>query len=201
MSTIIDKEKIPADDPLRAQLAHRLKRERETRGLTIAALAGLSGVSKAMISKVERAEASPTADLLGRLSGAFGLTVSTLLARAEADGSGGRISRTGDQAGWTDPETGFRRLALSPPGTEPEMVLATLPPGARIAYPASAYAFLQGQCVWVMSGSLTVEEGSGKTELASGDCLAFDLMTAKDCALINPSSSVPVTYVVALIRR
>ena len=75
MSTIIDKEKIPADDPLRAQLAHRLKRERETRGLTIAALAGLSGVSKAMISKVERAEASPTADLLGRLSGAFGLTV------------------------------------------------------------------------------------------------------------------------------
>ena len=115
MSTIIDKEKIPADDPLRAQLAHRLKRERETRGLTIAALAGLSGVSKAMISKVERAEASPTADLLGRLSGAFGLTVSTLLARAEADGSGGRISRTGDQAGWTDPETGFRRLALSPP--------------------------------------------------------------------------------------
>src|SRR6266478_9007342 len=61
-------------------IARRLRAEREARGWTIADLAALSGVSKAMISKIERAEASPTAMLLGRLSGAFGLTLSRLLA-------------------------------------------------------------------------------------------------------------------------
>lgn len=64
-----------ADDPLGRRLAARLRCEREARGWSIAALATASGVSRAMISKIERAEASPTAALLGRLSGAFGLTL------------------------------------------------------------------------------------------------------------------------------
>ena len=40
-----------------------------------------------MISKVERCEASPTATVLGRLSGAFGLPLSVLLALAERGGA------------------------------------------------------------------------------------------------------------------
>ena len=79
-------------------LAARLKTEREARGWSVAELAERSGVSRAMISKVERAEASPTAALLGRLSGAFGLTLSALLARAEraaAASRGARSSRSG----------------------------------------------------------------------------------------------------------
>ena len=72
-------------------LAARLKTEREARGWSVAELAERSGVSRAMISKVERAEASPTAALLGKLSGAFGLTLSALLARAEQ--ASGRLAR------------------------------------------------------------------------------------------------------------
>ena len=81
-----------------AHLAMRIRLEREQRGWSLADLAQRSGVSRAMINKVERGESSPTAALLGRLSGALGLTMSTLLARAEA-ASGGRLpsarSRTG----------------------------------------------------------------------------------------------------------
>src|SRR5689334_13346294 len=99
MSTIVT----TADDPLDTLLAARLRREREARDWSIARLAETSGVSRAMISKIERGEASPTAALLGRLSGAFGLSLSTLLARAEADGSGGRIARVAEQSVWTDP--------------------------------------------------------------------------------------------------
>ena len=58
-----------------AQLAQRLKAEREARNWSLAELAERSGVSKAMISKIERDEVSPTAALLGRLSGAFGLSL------------------------------------------------------------------------------------------------------------------------------
>jgi transcriptional regulator with XRE-family HTH domain len=194
-------DEAPADDPLGPLLAARLKREREVRGWSIAILAEASRVSRAMISKIERAEASPTAALLGRLSGAFGLTVSALLARAESDGTSGRVARAADQVVWTDPETGYVRRSLSPPGADPELVLIDLPPGATVPYPASAYAFLRGQCVFVLAGRLAVREGDEETFLRGGDCLAFDLSSARDCGFANPSASHPARYVVSLARR
>src|SRR6266851_453231 len=141
-----------------SQLSKRLRTEREARGWTVAELAGRSGVSRAMISKVERAEASPTASLLGRLSGAFGLTLSTLLARAED--RGGRLARAAGQPVWRDPETGFRRTAISPPGSAVlELVQGELPAGTTILYPASAFAFIDEQ-LWVLKGTLHFTEGA-----------------------------------------
>src|SRR3569833_3337540 len=98
------------DDPT-PRIAARLKEERETRGWSLGDLADRSGVSRAMISKIERGESSPTATLLGRLSGAFGLTLSAMLARAELQS--GRLLRAADQPLWKDPETvcGRRRGA------------------------------------------------------------------------------------------
>jgi len=190
-----------ASDPLTALLAVRIRREREARGWSIAALAAASGVSRAMISKVERAEASPTAALLGRLSGALGLTLSALLARAEADGGGGRINRAGEQAIWTDPGTGYVRRQLSAPGADPEMVHVELPPGARVPYPAASYSFLRGQCVWLISGHLTITEGALVTELRAGDVFSYDLSAPQDCEFHNPSTARPCRYVVTLTRR
>lgn len=182
-------------------LARRIRREREARGWSIATLAAESGVSRAMISKIERAEASPTAALLGRLSGALGLTISALLARAEGDAGGGRVSRAATQPLWTDPDTGYRRRALSPPGAEPELVQVELPPGARIAYPAASYRFLRGQVVWLEAGRLVIREGEEETTLGPGDALAYDLTTPRDCAFHNPSATEACRYIVTLCRR
>ncbi len=201
MSIMMEDATDPAEDPLAPLLAARIRREREARGWSIAGLASASGVSRAMISKVERAEASPTAALLGRLSGALGLTVSTLLARAEADGGRSRIARAAAQPVWTDPETRYVRRALSPPGADPELVLVELPPGACVPYPAASYAFLRGQCVWVMAGLLVIREGAEETMLETGDCLAFDLTRPQDCAFANASATEPCRYIVALARR
>jgi len=188
------------DDPLQTLLAGRIRREREARGWSIAELAAASGVSRAMISKVERAEASPTAALLGRLSGAFGLTVSTLLARAESDGGAGRLVRAAEQEVWTDPETGYVRRQLSPPGADPELVHVDMPPGGRVAYPAASYTFMRGHCVWLIAGRLTIREGATETVLRPGDCLAFDLAMPQDREYENASDA-PCRYVVTLARR
>jgi transcriptional regulator with XRE-family HTH domain len=135
-------------------LAVRLRAERQARDWSLSDLAARSGVSRAMISKVERAEASPTAALLGRLSGAFGLTVSALLARAEGDASSvGRIMRSGAQPIWRDPATGYLRRAVSPLGADPELVHVELPPKAYVSYPAAAYTHLRSQSVWMLGGS------------------------------------------------
>jgi transcriptional regulator with XRE-family HTH domain len=150
-------------------LAARLKTERDARGWSVAELAERSGVSRAMISKVERAEASPTAALLGKLSGAFGLTLSALLARAER--ASGRLARRGEQPHWTDPGTGYRRRVVSPSTGGPlEIVEVDLPAGATVAFPAAAYTFRYHQ-VLVLAGTLTLIEGDSEHTLAKGDCL------------------------------
>ncbi|MCW0210573.1 XRE family transcriptional regulator [Achromobacter veterisilvae] len=185
----------PLPDPSIA-IASRLRIEREARGWSLGDLAEKSGVSKAMISKIERCEASPTATILGRLSGAFGLQLSMLLALAERTGE--RLSRAQTQSVWVDPETGYERRVISPRnGTMLELVQVTLPAGVRVEYPASAFAF-QHQQIWVLDGTLTFEEGEATHVLAQGDCLQLGLPTA--CAFHNKEDTACV-YVVALIRR
>ena len=194
MSTIQDN----ALTVLECGLAARLHAEREARGWSLSDLASRSGVSRAMISKVERGEASPTAALLGRLSSAFGLTVSALLARAEGDTAGvGRVMRRDAQPIWRDPATGYLRRAISPPGADPELVHVELPPRAQITYPAAAYTHLRSQCVLVLGGKLVFREGAIEHQLTEGDCLA--LGPPSDCEFHNPSGE-PCTYLVIVSR-
>jgi transcriptional regulator with XRE-family HTH domain len=177
-------------------LAAAVLAAREAQGLSASALAERSGVSRAMIAKIERAEAQPTAALLGRLSGALGLTLSELIARAEhADG---RIARSADQPVWTDPDSGYTRRAISPAsGGTLELVEVVLPAGARVAYPADTYAFIHQQ-LWVLDGVLHFLEGEVWHELAEGDCLT--LGAPADCVFSNPGAR-RCRYLVALTRR
>ncbi|MBW0118516.1 helix-turn-helix domain-containing protein [Pseudonocardia abyssalis] len=183
-------------DRLSLALAAVLYAARTSRDLSAAALAERSGVSRTMIGKIERGEAQPTAALLGRLSGALGMTLSELVARAE--GTGGRLVRAADQPTWTDPDSGYRRRAVSPdPGGPLELVEIHLPAGARIAYPTESYAFLHHQ-IWVLTGTLHFEEGEVLHELGVGDCL--QLGSPQPCAYVNPTDH-DCRYLVALARR
>lgn len=184
-----------SDDPT-PRIAARLKGERDARGWSLADLAQRSGVSKAMISKVERAEASPTAALLGRLSGAFEISLSRLV--ADPPSPSGRLRRADQAPAWIDPATGYERRQVSPPSDVPiELVHVRLPPGAEVPYPESAFVFLR-QLVWVLSGRLTFVEGDIVHHLGAGDCLA--LGPPSPCRFRNETRR-PCAYVVALTRK
>ena len=179
-----------------ASLARRLRLEREARGWSLADVAERSGVSKTMISKIERAEVSATAALLVRLASAFGLTLAGLLVRAE--GHTGRVSRAADQPQWTDPETGYvRRQVLAIPDHPLELAEIELPPAGSVNFPAHSFALIR-QAVWVRSGSLTITEGDERHRLHPGDCLAFG--APSDVTFANETSK-PCRYVVALYRQ
>ncbi|ADB35193.1 transcriptional regulator, XRE family [Kribbella flavida DSM 17836] len=186
-------------DSLSVSLAATLQAARVDRNLSINALAERSGVSRAMISKIERGEAQPTAVLLGRLSGALGLTLSELVARAEqADGTVELLRRAEDQPLWTDPATGYRRRAVSPAAGGPlELVEVELPPGASVSYPADAYIFKYQQ-LWILAGQLRFHEGDQVHELATGDCL--QLGPPSPTTFHNPSGT-PCRYLVALVKE
>lgn len=83
------------EDSINQRISARIRLERESRSWSLTDLAERAGVSRAMIHKIERGESSPTATLLGRLSGAFGISMSTLIARAEMQE--GKLSRFDDQ--------------------------------------------------------------------------------------------------------
>jgi len=177
------------------QLAVRLKSERESRGWSLAQLATRAGVSKAMISKIERGEASPTAAMLGKLSGALSLTMSALLAQPGAARRG--VVTAAGQPVWTDPETGYRRRQILAGQTMPlELVEVALPPGAFVDMPASSYAFIR-QALWVLEGTLTFREGTCEHRLAAGDSL--ELGPPEPCRFENRSGE-SCRYLVSVLR-
>ncbi len=183
------------DDSLDKRIGTRIRAERENRGWSLTDLAGRAAVSRAMIHKVERGESSPTAQLLGKLSGAFGLSMSTLMARAEL--RQGRLSRRAGQPVWTDPETGYLRRHVSPRTDLPlDLVEVTLLPGTEVAMPASAYAF-QRQLIWVLEGALVFIEGPTRHDMLAGDCL--ELGPPVDCLFRN-LSALPCRYAVLVLR-
>jgi len=183
------------DDPAE-RIARRLRHEREARRWSLADLARRSKVSKAMISKIERGEASPSAATLVRLASAFELTLATLIARAE--GAAGRLVRAAEQPRWRDPASRYLRRQVFARAESPlELVEVQLPPGARVALPAESYTFIR-QLVWVRKGRLTLTEGDLRHELGPEDCLALG-EPAK--TTFQNRGRATCTYVVALVRR
>ncbi|WP_203713219.1 helix-turn-helix domain-containing protein [Asanoa siamensis] len=181
-------------DALTVNLATALRAARTTADLSVSALAERSGVSRAMIAKVERGEAQPTAVLLGRLTAALGLTLSELFARTE--GRSRRLARLAEQPVWVDPATGYRRRAVSPPGGPAQLVEVDLPAGAEVAYPAESYQMANHQ-IWVLEGTLRFREGEVEHELHAGDCL--ELGAPKPGTYVNATDR-PCRYLVVLSR-
>jgi transcriptional regulator with XRE-family HTH domain len=182
-------------DDLSRSLAATVQQARVAQDLSVNALAERSGVSRAMIGKIERGEAQPTAVLLGKLSGALGMTLSELVARAE--NTGDLLRRAEDQPVWTDPVTGYRRRAVSPVTDGPlELVEVELPAGASVSYPADAYIFKYQQ-LWILDGRLRFHEGSQVHELHAGDCL--QLGPPLPTTFHNPGTSA-CRYLVALVK-
>ncbi len=177
------------------RIGARIRTERESRGWSLSELATRASVSRAMIHKVERGDSSPTANLLGKLSGAFGLSMSTLMARAEI--SQGRLLRKSEQPVWTDPTTGYIRRHVSPSSDFPlDVVHITLPAHKDVSMPASAYAFLR-QLIWVLDGELVFVEGQVRHEMKEGDCL--ELGPPMDCIFRNETDR-SCTYAVVLLN-
>src|SRR5215216_6516192 len=94
------------------RLGGRVRELRRGRGLTLDALAELSGVSRAMISKLERGEKNPTLVVAAKLAEGLGVTLSRL-AGVEERREVIIVPRERRMV-MRDPETGFERQLLSP---------------------------------------------------------------------------------------
>lgn len=153
-------------------IATRLLALRQAQALSLAELAERSGVSKAMISKVERAQSSPTAVLLGRLAAGLGVPLAQLLTEEKEQPQ--RLRTRAEQEIWRDPKAGYlrRQVAERHAGGGVELVEVELPCSAQVDYPRWSGKPYR-QCLWMLEGALRVDYGDERFELAPGDCLDF----------------------------
>jgi transcriptional regulator with XRE-family HTH domain len=169
-------EKNPSNEKnegIDAALARRLRERRLALGLTLEALALATDVSRAMISKIERGEASPTAALLSRLAAGLGLSLPALFA---ADTEEKPLLRRAEQTVWRDPASGYLRRNLADMRADAPLGLVEveLPPGAHVGFDLHPRPHHR-QLIYVLEGSLHAVTGDEIHDLEQGDCLSMAL--------------------------
>ena len=152
----------------------RVRILREQADLTLDQLSKLSGVSRAMLSQVERGQKSPTIGVAKRISHALGTPFSVLVGDEDATRRTVALVRKEQRHVFRDPETGFERHILSPAtaGMTVEVVLHRLPPktttGKLPPHPTGVTKH-----VLASRGTVTVGFDDVETVLEEGDSLYF----------------------------
>ncbi|MFI9817133.1 helix-turn-helix domain-containing protein [Saccharothrix variisporea] len=183
------------DLDLDLRLAARLAELRTQRAWSLEDLARRSGVSRSTLSRLERAEISPTTALLSKLCATYELTMSRLLAEVEPAPS--PLVPADRQPVWHDDDAGITRRSVSPPsaGLRGEVVEVTLRAGADIAYEGSPVPGLEHHA-WILAGAVEVTVDGSVHEARAGDCLRFRLWGSSRWRSLGPD---PARYALALV--
>ncbi|GGP18959.1 helix-turn-helix domain-containing protein [Silvimonas iriomotensis] len=160
---------------INTRLAERIRHLRKTAGLSLDALADKTGVSRSMISMIERNQSSATAVVLERLAAGLGLSLADLFSAEKP--AAAPLSRLAEQPVWRDPQSGYIRRNVSPSSANPDLQLVevTFPAGARIAYETGLRQSPVHQQIWLLAGEMHISVGEAVYAMLAGDCLAFEL--------------------------
>jgi transcriptional regulator with XRE-family HTH domain len=161
------------------QFAETLKKLRTELDMSMQALADKAGVSKSMISKIERDDVQPTIDIAARLAKALGKTLSELLHTPQTAQI--VFLPRADQAVWED-GAGIKRRNISPvfEGLKTEWLEVTLPPGTSIDKCINTGVKGGAKYVLVKSGILKIIVSAEEYMLKAGDSLYFDSNLAQE---------------------
>lgn len=129
-------------------IATRLQSLRKTQGLSLEQLANNSGVSKAMISKIERQDSSPSASLLGRLAASLGVSLAQLL--SEENPQPAPLRPQANQEVWQDPDIGYlrRQVTAHEKMVRPNWWKLPFQPERASAIPAGVSRLTSSACGW-----------------------------------------------------
>src|SRR3954465_768163 len=145
-----------------------LQRLRLARGLTLEDLSRIAGVSKSMLSQIEREKANPTIAITWRLANALGVAIGELLATETRDVETIRVldahetpTLPGNHAGYVLRILGPMELA-----GKYEWYELTLAPGGELA--SQAHDPGTNEHLTLLHGSVEVEVGNTKKKVKLG---------------------------------
>jgi transcriptional regulator with XRE-family HTH domain len=158
-----------------AALGRRLRGQRRRRGLTLEDLAAASGVSRSMLSEVERGSRVPTVLVLDRIATGLDTSIARLLREEQ---SARTVVLRRDEQDVARDASGWERRVLSPvlPGVEFEFMRTTIDAGvdAGVFHPHGPGS---REYLAVEAGALRLSLDGGEVALREGDSVFY----AGDC--------------------
>jgi transcriptional regulator with XRE-family HTH domain len=191
------KKQTPEPESINRHLGDRVKRLRSERGWSLEALANASGVSRSMLSQIEREQANPTLAVTLRIARAFALTLGELLETPNA-ASSVNVIRANDHAYHYRSDAHCQIRTLSPLNLEKdvEFYQVALKPGGALR---SAPHF-EGTRVFltVQKGQIRVESANDSEILHPGDSASYRADVPH--AIINTGKGDAVIFLVDIYR-
>ena len=185
-----------AADPVGGHLC-RLKQLRAGRGWSLDALARASGVSRSMLSQIERGRANPTLAVAFRIARAFGMTLGALVEMPDATSSVGVI-RAGDRAHHYRSDRHCSIRTLSPLNLEKDVEFYEVRLAEGGVLRSSAHYEGTREFLTVQKGRVRVESAGDLEELAPGDSATYCADVPH--AIVNTGKGEAVIFLVDIYR-
>ena len=181
------------------RIASRVRELRADHGVSLDGLAARSGVSRSMISLIERGESSPTAIVLEKLARALDVPLASLFEAPakKKTAASSPVSRREEQSEWKDPASGYIRRNVSPSvaAAGVQIVEVHFPAGARIAFDSGESGRPFHQQIWMLEGAMDITVGKDRHRLQKGDCLA---MSINHSTMFHNPTRKPARYAVII---
>jgi transcriptional regulator with XRE-family HTH domain len=191
------KSKTQRVEAIASHLGGRVKQLRSERGWSLEALANASGVSRSMLSQIEREQANPTLAVTLRIARAFGLSLGDLLETPHASSSV-TVIRADDHAYHYRSDKHCRIRTLSPLNLEKDVEFyeVQLQPGGALR----SAAHFQGtrEFLTVQKGQVRVESAHDSEILKPGDSANYRADVPH--AIVNTGRSEAVIFLVDIYR-
>jgi transcriptional regulator with XRE-family HTH domain len=184
-------------DAISRHLGTRVKSLRNARGWSLEALAAASGVSRSMLSQIEREQANPTLAVTLRIARAFGLNLGELL---ELPGAASAVTviRGEDRAYHYRSDQDCRIRTLSPLNLEKDVEFyeVRLQPGGALR--SSPHFEGTREFLTLQKGRLRIESATDAEEISKGDSASYRADVPH--ALVNTGKTEAVIYLIVIYR-
>ena len=188
----------PSPEAINENLGRRVKKLRSDRGWSLEELATASGVSRSMLSEIEREKANPTLTVTFRIARAFVMTLQELIESAEPSASKIQVIRAVDrgQVFRSDKQCEIRTLSPLNLEKDVEFYEVTLRPGGALR----SQPHFEGtrEFLTVEEGSVRIESDQDAEELTKGDSGTYRADIAH--AIINTGKGNALVFLVVIYR-
>ncbi len=187
----------PTPEGIHRHLGSRVKQLRAERGWSLEALARASGVSRSMLSDIEREQANPTLAVTLRIARAFGLSLGELL---ESPGASSAITviRADDRAYLYRSDRDVQIRTLSPLNLEKDVELYEIRLQTGGALRSAPHYEGTREFLAVQKGQVRVESAGDAEALGAGDSATYRADVPH--AIVNSGRGEAVVFLVVIYR-
>ena len=189
----------PAAKPeaINRALGSRVRHLRTARGWTLDSLASASGVSRSMLSQIEREQANPTLAVTLRIARAFGQSLGELLEMPDA-ATTVNVIRANDHTYHYRSDKDCRIRTLSPLNLEKDIEFYEVRLQAGGALRSAAHFEGTREFLTVQVGRVRVESAADGEELGPGDSASYRADVPH--AIINAGKTEAVMFLIVIYQ-